>query len=319
MSRFTDWERIMRRADRGLASLTAEQMDHARQMLRASMRRTLADVRVHYVRALTDLDGLQPGASFRLARALAVAEETEATIRSLGDPDIITERLADRLMQARVQAQHITADVYRVFGDPISLTTPMNHRAVASVVRESGTRLAAHGEDVIARVQASVTDGLVRGRSWQQVQRDIRRATGMQRNRARLVAHTELHSAQADARAELAAMIGQEYVIRYVTDDERTCGACAPRQGEVLRAADAIEVLHPFCRCVLSPFQPDWLLDGTLPLDELADLRSDTLATMRRAGTEPLPGAAPFERGRRRAPVWTPGENSLDDLRRLAA
>ena len=319
MSRFTDWQQIMRRSDRGLASLTRDQLVQVRQMLQRSLARTLTDVRVAYTAAIRDLDGLQPGASFRLARALAVAEETEATIRSLGDADRLTERLADRLMTARTQAQAITADVYRVFGDPISLTTSMNHRAVASVVREAGNRLSAHGEDVIARVQASVTDGLVRGRSWQQVQRDIVRATGMQRNRARLVAHTELHSAQADARQELAAMLGQEYVMRYVTDDDRTCGHCAPRQGEVLRAADAVEVLHPFCRCVLSPFQPEWLLEGALPADELVQLRSDTLATMRRAGTDPLPGAAPFERGRRRPPVWTPGDDTLDDLRRLAA
>jgi hypothetical protein len=143
-----------------------------------------------------------------------------------------------------------------------------------------------------------------------------------------MITHTELHSAQADARRELYASMGVDLVIRYVTDDDRTCGQCAPRQGEVLPADRAIEVLHPRCRCVLAPFRPEWVLDGGLPLDELQGLRAETLDTMRAAGTKPLDGPAPFERrfrgdagqpyGERVRPLWTPDEGR-DALERLAA
>ena len=312
------WEAIMRRADRGLARLTAEQMTQTRAMLQHSMRRTLVDARVAYTQATSELAALQlqPGASFRLARALAVADEIEGTIRALGEPDIITQGLGQQASAARVQAQAVIVDVTRTFGDPLTLTTPMNHRAVEAVVRNAGTRLAAHGETTIRQVQQHVVDGLVRGRSWGTVARDIRADTGMLARRAEMIAHTELHSAQADARREVFAAAGIEYVIRYVTDDDRTCGQCAPRQGEVLRAAEAVEVLHPYCRCVLAPFRPDWVEAGGLPEDDLIALRQSTLQQMEGAGTRPLMGPAPFERGTRVQPVWTPGDG-IDRLRDL--
>lgn len=316
---FTRWEAIMRRADRGLARLTAEQMTQTRAILQRSLQRTLVDARVAYTAATSDLAALQlqPGASFRLARALAVADEIEATLRTLGEPTILTETLGAQVTAARVQAHAIIADVLTEFSEPLSLTTPMNHRAVEAVVRNAGTRLAAHGEQTIADVQKHVVDGLVRGRSWGAVARDIRADTGMLARRAEMIAHTELHSAQADARREANAMLGVEYVIRYVTDDDRTCGQCAPRQGEVLRASEAIEVLHPRCRCTLSPFRPEWVVDGGLDLQEITDLRRSTLRQMRQAGTRPLDGPAPFERGQRVRPVWRP-EDGIDALRRLA-
>lgn len=313
------WEATMRRADRGLARLTAEQVTQTRVILQRSLQRTLVDARVAYTAATSEMAAmqLQPGAAFRLARALAVADEIEATLRVLGEPTMLTESLGRQATAARVQAHAVIVDVLRDFGEPLTLTTPVNHRAVEAVVRNAGTRLAAHSEQTISDVQKHVVDGLVRGRPWGTVARDIRADTGMLARRAEMIAHTELHSAQADARREVFASLGMEYVIRYVTDDDATCGQCAPRQGEVLRAAEAIEVLHPYCRCVLSPFRPSWVEAGGLPEDDLVALRQSTLRKMEDAGTRPLTGPAPFERGTRVQPVWRPGDG-VDRLRALA-
>jgi hypothetical protein len=101
--------------------------------------------------------------------------------------------------------------------------------------------------------------------------------------------------------------------MRYVTIDDRTCPHCAGRQGEVTKAEETIEVLHPRCRCVLAPYNPEWTLDGELPAGELEEMRDETIATLRSTGADVATGPAPFERGNRPRPVWTPGD-SLDAL-----
>lgn len=319
----------MRRADRGLAGLTREQVLRTRALLQEALRRILRDVQVQYLQALAQRPtDLYPGASFRLARSLALVDQLDATIRSLNEPSIYTDGLMARATAARVQAQALVVDVMREFGDAIELTTPMNHRAVSGVVRNAATRLHNYSTTAVQQIEQSVVDGLARGRSWQQVARDIRGTAGVLAERVDMIAHTELHSAQADARRQLFASMGVDLVIRYVTDDDRTCGQCAPRQGEVLPADQAVEVLHPRCRCVLAPFRPEWVLDGGLPLDELQALRAETRATMEAAGTKPLTGPAPFERvfrgdggvrrGDRVQPLWTP-DDGRDALERLAA
>lgn len=321
MSGLVDLDRIASRADRALSRLDREQTREVERYLSTALRRTLDQTQPLYARAMADVDGAASNAAFRLARGRVLADELEGTIRGLvGQPDGALEGLLGRVATARAEARPFVEDTLRIFGDAVTISTPVNHRALSGVVERAATRLYNHADGVVDRIKEDVVTGLVRGDSWTQVTRAIREDTGYLRSRAEMIAITELHSAQADARQELYTDLGVELVIRYVTIDDRTCEYCAPRQGEVTKMVETVEVLHPRCRCLLAPFDPEWLLDDTLVPDELAQMREDNLRQLEELGKRPKDGPAPFERVRDRvnfrqgpigrgrpAPVWRPG------------
>lgn len=306
MAGFVDLERIAARADRDLSRLDSAQTAEARRYLSSALRRTLDDARVAYDRAMLDVRGTESGAAFRLARARVLVDELDGTLRSIGNSDPLLTGLANRAAASREQGRDFVEATLRTFGEAVTISTPVNHSAIAGVVENASTRLRRHAEDVVDRIKDDVVTALVRGDSWSTLSRAIREDTGYLRSRAEMIALTELHSAQADARKELYGELGVELVIRYVTLDDRTCETCAPRQGEVTKASETEEVLHPYCRCVLAPFDPEWVLDGELDAEELLELREDNLRILEELGKEPNLGRAPFERERPRA-VWRPG------------
>jgi SPP1 gp7 family putative phage head morphogenesis protein len=304
------FERVMRRADRGLARLEAAQIAEARRYLTQTLRVVLLEAERAYRLAIADIVRFDSGASFRLARSLVLIDELEATLARLGDETRLARGLAGRIAEVRGQAAEMIAATLEHFGEAVTISTPINHRAVASVVTNAQDRLRLHGVEAIDRIKQRVTTGIARGSSWQRVARGIREDTGYLARRAETIARTELHSAQADARREVYAVAGVELVIRYVTLDDRTCEICAPRQGEIQRADEAIEVLHPNCRCVLAPVRPEWVDAGTMDPDELETMRRDSLALLEESGGSPRYGAAPFERDGKIEAVWRPGQST---------
>lgn len=303
-----DLERIAARADRALGRLEAAQQEELRRYLSNTLSSTLRQTERAYREALRELDrgGDRIGPSFRLARGRVLADEIEGTMRGFRDPPRALDTA--RIETARKQGAEFVRQTFERFEAELTISTPINHEALASVAENASTRLRRHGVDTIDRVKQEVTTGIVRGDSWTKVSRRIRNETGLMRTRADTIALTELHSAQADARTRLYGELGVQLVMRYVTMDDRTCPYCAGRQGEVTKAEDTVEVLHPRCRCVLAPYNPEWTLDGELPADELEEMRDDTLRIFREAGGDLKTGPAPFERGSRPRPVWTPGE-----------
>lgn len=322
MSGFVDLERVAVRADRALARLDTAQTAEIERYLTVALRRTLDQTGPLYARALSDVDGAASNAAFRLARARVLADEIDGTLRGfMGTPSPALEGLLARVTIAREEARGFVEDSLRVFGDAVTISTPVNHRALSGVVENAARRLYRHGDDVVDRIKTDVASGLVRGDSWAQVTRSIRDNTGYLRSRAEMIAITELHSAQADARQELYADLGVQLVIRYVTIDDRTCEYCGPRQGEVTEAAKTTEVLHPRCRCLLAPFDPEWALDDTLVPEQLEEMLAENLRELEALGLRPNLNAAPFERvrdrfmvragpqGLGRPPiVWRPGQ-----------
>jgi SPP1 gp7 family putative phage head morphogenesis protein len=318
---FVDLEKIAIRSDRALSRLDAGQTREIEGYLSTALRRTLDQTQPLYARAMRDVDGTASNAAFRLARGRVLADEIEGTVRGfVGQPDGALEGLLARTAQAREQARGFVEETLGVFGDAVTISTPVNHRALSGVVENAATRLYLHADEAVDRIKSDVVTGLVRGDSWTQVTKAIREDTGYLRYRAERIALTELHSAQADARQELYEELGVELVIRYVTIDDRTCEYCAPRQGEVTKRSETTEVLHPFCRCILAPFDPEWALDDTLVPEQLEEMLTDNLEQLEELGIEPNLGTAPFERQRDRAgfrvgpagrgrpaAVWRPG------------
>ncbi len=79
----------------------------------------------------------------------------------------------------------------------------------------------------------------------------ITRRLGL-RQRAELIARSELANAYVQAQKRVAKESGFEYVRRIAAKDERTCALCMSRHGHVYRVDEVTGTAHPRCRCSLA-------------------------------------------------------------------
>lgn len=114
-----------------------------------------------------------------------------------------------------------------------------------------------------------VTDGVGRGKGAKALEREIKEALYGARDpdgltakmglkqRAELIARSELANAYVGAQKAAAARNGYIYGRWIATKDERTCPVCASRHGKIYRLDEMVGTLHPRCRCSLSPVSTD--------------------------------------------------------------
>jgi SPP1 gp7 family putative phage head morphogenesis protein len=114
-----------------------------------------------------------------------------------------------------------------------------------------------------------VTDGIGQGVGPRKLEQQIRTALlgakdpqGLNnimglRQRAELIARSEIANAYVDAQKAAAARNGFAYGRWIATKDERTCPVCASRHGRIYRLDQMVGILHPRCRCSISPVSSD--------------------------------------------------------------
>jgi SPP1 gp7 family putative phage head morphogenesis protein len=114
-----------------------------------------------------------------------------------------------------------------------------------------------------------VTDGIGRGKGPRALEKDIRIALqgakdpdGLNakmglKQRAELIARSELANAYVGAQKAAASRNGYIYGRWIATKDERTCPVCASRHGKIYRLDEMVAPAHPRCRCALSPVSAD--------------------------------------------------------------
>jgi SPP1 gp7 family putative phage head morphogenesis protein len=120
--------------------------------------------------------------------------------------------------------------------------------------------------DNIARI---VTDGIGRGKGPRALEKDIRIALqgakdpdGLNakmglKQRAELIARSELANAYVGAQKAAAARNGFQYGRWITTKHENVCKVCASRHGRVYRLSDMVIPGHPRCLCSVSPVSTD--------------------------------------------------------------
>jgi SPP1 gp7 family putative phage head morphogenesis protein len=114
-----------------------------------------------------------------------------------------------------------------------------------------------------------VTDGVGRGKGAKALEREIKEAllgakdpNGLNakmglKQRAELIARSELANAYVGAQKATAARNGFVYARWITTKHENVCKACASRHGRVYRLSDMIIPAHPRCLCGPSPVSSD--------------------------------------------------------------
>ena len=108
--------------------------------------------------------------------------------------------------------------------------------------------------DAQKKVTQALIDGANEGKGMKAMARDISDATGMERNRASVIARTETMRANVSTSVDRFKQLGVQKVEWLVADDDRLCDDCSDLDGQVFDIDDHPDCpLHPNCRCVLIP------------------------------------------------------------------
>ena len=195
--------------------------------------------------------------------------------------------------------------------DPVGVTfRPRIPIEVAAVAAEQAVnRLERHGKDFALKASSAITEGILQRWSIAQTVKALRVSTDIGKSQAEMIVRTETLSAY-NAGVEIFCDENKiEYVMRYVTADDRTCLVCVGRSGEITKLGKERATLHPRCRCYFTPFQKAWVKAGVFDLKAVVAQTQavrDAHETPEKLNSSRL---APFEKGlEKRLPVlWRPG------------
>ncbi len=247
-----------------------------------TLRRSLAGVMSELKRAYGRfLDGAAPDGQDTQGRPLqrsgaAVIRESSARLRSilelsqgfLSDAEI--QRWQQQLEGDLLAAQRLGGELSRELAQLVDPQAALpfggaNGPAVAVAVRHAGAYLGAEGARFREQLVAVTADAAARGWGPKRMEAQVRRAlegsgdpTGKTRTlglrqRAALIARSELATAYVQGQLEHTRRQGFAYVRWIAVKDERTCPYCASRHGQIYPASRVVATAHPRCRCVTTP------------------------------------------------------------------
>lgn len=268
----TEAERLIRRSDRVLSRLENRALRDLQLSLQRSITELRRELRVLYARMLENTASI--GAPVREAYVLRQLEQLRVIQRALELPpgttdqilrELITGSLTEGADSAFLALSIWDREVVALGGSvplgAMSAGTRITPRLVEigdARVATGRARLVQHTEAAARQIQAHVIDGITRGVGWGQTAREVQGSIGgLWWNAERLVrteSVTAAHAARAETYREAGITMGQWLA----TMDDRVCGYCAARAGNVYRLDDVVIPAHPNCRCYLQPWREEW-------------------------------------------------------------
>lgn len=263
---------------KSLTALEARSEQATVDVLRRSLRGVMTDLKRAYGRYLesAEPDGRDPLGRPIQRSGAAVIRESTARLRSI--LEIAQDFLTDEEVKGWQQKLERDLEQAQKLGGALStelaeLVRPemadafggANKPAIDAAVRNAGAYLASEGARFREQI-VSIT-GEAAGRGWgpKRMETEVRRAlegagdpTGKTarmglRQRAALIARSELANAYVAGHIQNSRRQGFDYVRWIAVKDERTCPYCASRHGQIYPASQVVAPAHPRCRCVLSP------------------------------------------------------------------
>lgn len=105
-----------------------------------------------------------------------------------------------------------------------------------------------------AKVTSALIEGVNAGEGMRVIAKRVSEATGMERNRAVLIARTETMRAHNQVNEDQFKKYGVASVEWLAALDERMCDICGAHHGKKYPISDHPEIpAHPNCRCILLP------------------------------------------------------------------
>jgi SPP1 gp7 family putative phage head morphogenesis protein len=193
--------------------------------------------------------------------------------------------------------------------DPKGVFVGASKEAIKAAATTATAYIRGEVEAFRDNVTRIVTDGIGQGVGPRKLEQQVRTAllgakdpqglnsTMGLKQRAELIARSEIANAYVDAQKAAAARNGFAYGRWIATKDERTCPVCASRHGRIYRLDQMVGTLHPRCRCSLSPVSTDAVEESDPKLRAVL-LRDDYWKKAREQVTSQFANAKnwPFER-----------------------
>ena len=251
---------------------------------------------------------------YRAQNAASILRQLNAVMVVL-DPDMAKStasnlyKLFDSVQSLGIDVSAKSMEIFDSVGVTFRPRIPIEVAAVAA--EQSVKRLEKHGKEFALKASTAITEGILQRWSIAQTLKALRLSTDIAQGQAEMIVRTETLSAY-NAGVEIFCDENKvEYVMRYVTSDDRTCLICIGRAGEITKLGNERATLHPRCRCYFTPFQKAWVKAGVFSLKDVSALAQtvrDHHETPEKINPSRL---APFEAGQaKRSPVfWRPGLN----------
>lgn len=256
-----------------LTRQSARLVHAAEQATLARIHQLLDVVQADGIRIASDLTNLPTtrGRVFRELRARQALASTRAAreLLSLGDADgLIADTLREntrRVYESAVsQARVAAVNSGLVTASEAALATTfaagVDLDFLDALTRVTLTTLKRVGTEGREKLEEALVRGAVRGQGPRAGARLVRRSVDVTRHEAERITRTVYNRANNEARGRAFAdsNLKVEYVVWDATNDERTCPFCASRHGMVWKRGEApFPTVHPHCRCVLLPWNPD--------------------------------------------------------------
>ncbi|MEO0760110.1 MAG: minor capsid protein [Cyanobacteria bacterium J06648_16] len=256
------------------------------------------------------------GSLIAAQRKLLVMDELGSLLDLLQGPqaDAYEQLLQDLINDADALGGEAAA-AYLSAIDP---TSPIaNHagiplEAVALQARDGRQRLYRYSDEFRNQVSAIVEQGLIQGWGTGRVQRLMRQQLGVTKSKAETLARTEMSRSLNNGAQMRYERSGVEYVQWMITPSEQLCRICAARNGYIYEVGKVEIPAHPRCRCQWLPVSQDWIDNGLIDADFIADYRQQGLDLLKQNGQKPDNGPTYWEKqaGATAAPtpVWKPKE-----------
>jgi SPP1 gp7 family putative phage head morphogenesis protein len=171
-------------------------------------------------------------------------------------------------------------------------------------------RLYRYDQDFRSKASAIVEIGLVLGQGPQRIARSLRQELGTTKANLERIARTESISAHNQAIAANLKRNGYELVQIFATVDDRVCATCAARNQLIYKLEEIAVPFHPYCRCVIVPFDRRWVEAGLVDEEWSRKFREEAIAQVEAQGKKLNEGLSPFEKmnGMKKPPVALPGK-----------
>ncbi|MEH2070024.1 MAG: minor capsid protein [Nostoc sp.] len=196
----------------------------------------------------------------------------------------------------------------------IILPSTVPVEALKSAVSDAMSWLTGTGTEFKTAAKQVIAQGLIQNKGIPWTTGVLRRNLGISKRNAESIARTATLQATDQATREAYETNAIGYVQQVSAEDERVCGFCAFRCGNIYRLDEVSAILHVRCRCYLMPVKAEWLRDGLVDLEWMRSHHATTAAI---AKTPLNPGLVQFERSRGltspATPLWTPNGGFQDD------
>jgi SPP1 gp7 family putative phage head morphogenesis protein len=271
MSSGAEQQRLVDTYAERLERLADAAVENTEAALQRSLRGLLADLRRFYS---PFLDPGQTSASGGRPNRYSIAEAA-SRFQSLVDASraFMTDEELQRLLnryEADIESAmrlggELAGELQRTIGQAIAegFGEP-NRMAIWSASQITSGYIRSELEAFRSQLTQIITESVARGDGLRRVRRSVEDALrgstdpdGLTRRmglkqRADLIARSELSNAYVEAQRRTARASGFDYVRWIAVKDERACPLCVSRHGNIYKAGEIVVPGHPRCRCSLA-------------------------------------------------------------------